>query len=103
MKSVFKCITLLLLFQSTSYAEQEAMILFSGKPSPEYMDSLKKSLNHVIPNWNEMVRFDEENEKCEMNKKVVIQFCLRGDELNIVHQHKKTLTRSLARLVTIED
>lgn len=105
MKFVFKGLALATILASHCLmaGPTKHMILFSGTPSKDFKEVLNKSLSHTLPEWKELSKFEENNPKCKRRKKFLIQFCLKGDKLTIVHQNEKALRRTVAKLVKLDD
>lgn len=82
---------------------KETMILFSGTPSKEFRKMLNSSLYATLPEWKELSLFEEGNPKCVRREEYLIQFCIKGDKLDIVHQDKKGLQRTLSKLMMMDD
>jgi hypothetical protein len=78
------------------------MILYSGTPSKEFKEVFVKSLSQSLPEWKEISKFETDNPNCLRRKEYLIQFCLKGDQLEIVHQDKKALKRTLSKLIQME-
>ena len=79
----------------------KAMIIFSGTPSKEFKKVLKSTLPHTLPEYKDLTRFETDNPTCKRRKGYLIQFCINGDQLKVVHQDKKALERTLSRLVNL--
>lgn len=105
MKSIFKVlwITTTLSMTSSWARPSKHMILFSGTPSPDFKSLLNKSLSHTLPEWEELSKFESNNPNCKYRKQYLIQFCLKGDKLTIIHQNEKAIKRTLSKLMVLND
>ncbi|MBC96631.1 MAG: hypothetical protein CME63_02710 [Halobacteriovoraceae bacterium] len=108
MKLISKLIPAIILFTSftPAYAQykedKKIMILFSGNPSKDFKEMLNSSMYATLPEWRELTVFEKSNPKCLLRKGYLIQFCIQGDELKIVHQNEKALKRTLSKLMKMK-
>ncbi len=77
------------------------MIIFSGTPSQEFKKVLMSSLVQSLPDYQELTVFESDNPKCAKRDNYLIQFCINGDQLDIVHQDRKALKRTISKLVNL--
>ncbi len=105
MKLIFKGLILagLLSTQSVCARSTKYMILFSGTPSKDFKSLLNKSLTKTLPEWEELSRFEKDNPECKRRKKYLIQFCLKGDNLTLVHQDTKAIKRTISKLMKMDE
>ncbi len=89
----------ILSLQTVKAMPTKYMILFSGTPSEDYKTLLNKSLSQTLPEWEELSKFEKGNPGCKRRKKYLIQFCLKGDKLTLVHQNEKALKRTISKLM----
>ncbi len=105
MKLTFKLVTILIIthIQLINAQPSKFMILFSGSPSKEFKNVLDKSLGRTLPEWEELSKFEKDNPNCKRREEYLIQFCLKGDQLTIVHQNQRALQRTVSKLMRMED
>lgn len=105
MKSIFRTLAIAstLILSNTWATSPRFMILFSGTPSKDFKNVLNQSLSHTLPEWEELSRFERDNPDCQYRKQYLIQFCLKGDKLTIVHQDEKALKRTLSKLMAMDE
>lgn len=105
MKLISKVVTVLIIthIQLINAQPSKFMILFSGSPSKEFKKVLDKSLGRTLPEWEELSKFEKDNPNCKRREEYLIQFCLKGDQLSIVHQKQRALQRTLSKLMRMED
>jgi len=105
MKSIFKVLWIAISLSITSSWARSSkyMILFSGTPSADFKSLLNRSLSHTLPEWEQLSEFEKNNPDCKYRKQYLIQFCLKGDELTIVHKNDKAIKRTLSKLMVLNN
>jgi len=105
MKSVFNILWIVTTLSITnSWARpSKYMILFSGTPSSDFKSLLNRSLSRTLPEWEQLSEFESNNSECKYRKQYLIQFCLKGDQLTVVHKNDKAIKRTLSKLMVLND